>query len=141
MKFIFSILFSIVFLTAASAQSNSHEEKMKKIEALKAAFITKKLDLTPEESQRFWPVYNEYQKTLSELYRKKRQNYTREGGIPKKNLTDDLDIDTKILNTRKKYRDEFSKVLPSSKVTALSQAEREFREELIKELGERRRHR
>ena len=139
MRFIFSILFSIVFISAASAQ-NAHQERMKKIEALKAAFITKKLDLSPEEAQRFWPVYNEYQKELYGLYRQKRQNQLSNKEAPKRDLTDDLDIDTKILNTRKKYRSEFSKILPPAKVTALSQAEREFREELIKELGERRKH-
>ena len=137
MRFIFSILFSIVFVSAVSAQS-PHQDKMQKIEALKAAFITKKLDLTPEEAQRFWPVYNEYQKELWGLYRKKRQSQVPGKDASAKKLTDDLDIDAKILNVRKRYRDEFSKVLPAAKVTALSQAEREFREELIKELGDRR---
>ena len=32
-----------------------HKTETKKIEAMKIAFITKRLDLTPDESQRFWP--------------------------------------------------------------------------------------
>ena len=32
-----------------------------RIRALKVAFITDKLKLTPEESEKFWPVYNQYE--------------------------------------------------------------------------------
>ena len=38
--------------------------KRERIEALRVAFITQKLNLTPDESQKFWPVYNEYQDKL-----------------------------------------------------------------------------
>ena len=36
--------------------------KKEKMEAMRVGFITQKLDLTSEEAQKFWPVYNEFQK-------------------------------------------------------------------------------
>ena len=41
----------------STAQPGSGKEK---IESLKIAFITKRLDLTSKEAQQFWPLYNEY---------------------------------------------------------------------------------
>src|SRR6056300_591448 len=35
------------------------EAKREKIEAIKVGFITQELDLRVEESQAFWPIYNE----------------------------------------------------------------------------------
>lgn len=34
----------------------------RKLEAQRIAYITNKLDLSSEESIKFWPVYNEYSK-------------------------------------------------------------------------------
>ena len=43
---------------AQPPQSRAVEER---IQAFRIAFFTEKLELTPEESQAFWPLYNEYQ--------------------------------------------------------------------------------
>lgn len=39
----------------------AQEKEMSEIEALKIAFITKKLDLKTSEAQGFWAVYNKYE--------------------------------------------------------------------------------
>ncbi|MDG1350857.1 MAG: hypothetical protein P8P80_07150 [Crocinitomicaceae bacterium] len=42
------------------AQKKEHKnEKKERIEAARVSFVTKKLELTPEESQAFWPLVNE----------------------------------------------------------------------------------
>ena len=137
MRLIVIFLFNFLVALSALAQEN-HQDRHKRIEALKATFITQKLNLTPEEAQNFWPVYNQYQSELGDLYRKKRQNQQAKKNNPDQALNNDLDLETKIVNTKKKYYKEFSRILPSEKVLALTQAEREFREQLIKELRERR---
>lgn len=136
MKVLICFILNIFLLLPTFAQD--HSDKHKRIEALKASFITQKLDLTPAESQKFWPVYNQYQKEISALYRQKRQNNLNNKNNPNAALNNELDFDAKILNVKKSYQKEFAKVLPAEKVLALSQAEREFREQLIKELRERR---
>lgn len=40
----------------------SKEERMEKYEAQKVAYLTAELDLSTEQAQKFWPVYNEYSK-------------------------------------------------------------------------------
>ena len=41
--------------------------RAEKIEALKIAFITQKLQLTTDEAQKFWPVYNQYENEIRSL--------------------------------------------------------------------------
>jgi Skp family chaperone for outer membrane proteins len=129
-RWIYTLLISFCFTLAASAQQN-----VKQIESVKAAYITQRLELSTEESQRFWPIYNTYQNELQQLVVQKQKS--------KKDLKqdpqsfDELKLDTEILDLRKRYRTEFSKVLPKEKVTLLFQAEREFRQELIQYLNKR----
>src|SRR3989339_829766 len=75
MKTIFStILICLFCFSFVLAQENdNHGKKKDLINAQKIAFITKNLDLTPEEAQSFWPVFNEYQKKAEELFDEKRK--------------------------------------------------------------------
>ena len=119
--------------TAQTKKANSRE-----IEAIKIGYITRRLELTPEESQKFWPVYNQYQKDLSSLNQQKRQARIQNANDPDQLIDDDFSFETKILEMRKKYRFKFNQVISNEKVKSLYIAERDFREELIKQLRKRR---
>ncbi|MGV8878436.1 MAG: hypothetical protein ACOH2A_05340 [Sphingobacteriaceae bacterium] len=112
--------------------------RFKKIEAIKAGYITQRMDLTPEESQRFWPVYNAYQKEITTVLIKKKQNMQQSNNSPESRLDDDLKFEKELLDIRKLYKDKFLKVLPAEKVTLLTRCEREFKEQLIQQLKYRR---
>lgn len=61
---VFIILLMLFFSVNSFAQGRGERQQdnmRQKIEAQKVAFITNKLDLTPEEAQSFWPLYNEYE--------------------------------------------------------------------------------
>lgn len=53
-KIVFPILVLLISLNAFS------QSKKDKIKALKVSFLTERLELTQEEAQEFWPVYNAY---------------------------------------------------------------------------------
>lgn len=93
------------------------EKKQQEIEALKVAFISKELDLTPEEAQKFWPVFNQYSKELHSTL-KENENV--------------IDREEKVLNIRKKYKDQFTKVLGPDRMNRMFNAEGKFRQMLIK---------
>ena len=104
----------------ASAQEDLPSEKRQQdIEALKVAFISKELELTPDEAQKFWPVYNQYAKELKATI---------------KDDADVLDRDEKVLNLRKRYRDQFTKVLGQQRMNRIFNAEGRFRQLLIKSM-------
>ena len=61
---IFTLLLSSLVAVAQPKTANDAEtleKKKEKIEAMKVAYLTNELELTVEESQAFWPVYNELQ--------------------------------------------------------------------------------
>ena len=44
----------------AQAENSPEKDDLKKIQAMEVAYITKELNLSPEEAQKFWPVFNQY---------------------------------------------------------------------------------
>ena len=125
------------FLMLLNSNAQTKKPKSREIEAIKIGYITRRLELTPEESQKFWPVYNQYQKELGFLNQQKRQERIKNANNPDQLIDDDFSFDTKILEMRKKYRYKFTQVISNEKVKRLYIAERDFREELIKELRQR----
>ena len=136
----FILLSFILSASAQTAAEETDEKRMQRIETVKIAFITGKLDLTTEEAKQFWPVYNKYQKELTDLIKQKRQVKKAGNADAEAKLNNELDFEGRILDLRKKYKNDFSKVIPATKVLLLYQAEREFREQLIKQLKERRKN-
>jgi hypothetical protein len=86
-----------------------------RIEALKIAYITKRLDLSPEEAQKFWPIYNLYAEEL----KKARQDAIR-------NNKTEIELDESTLNIRKKYSAQFSQAISPQKVDIFFKSEKEF---------------
>jgi hypothetical protein len=119
-KILFTVAFACMFTIAFAQEDPSElpEKKQQNIEALKVAFISKELDLTPEEAQKFWPVYNQYSKEMISTF--------------KAGNDDVLDRDEKVLNVRKRYKEQFSKVLGGDRVNKMFGAEGRFRQLLIK---------
>jgi Spy/CpxP family protein refolding chaperone len=127
MKKLYIILTFLMVSFFAKAQEEqppvSEQKQQEKIEALKVAFITKELDLTPDEAQKFWPVYNQYSKELKNTI---------------KDNEDVIDRDEKVVNLRKRYKDQFTKVLGPDRMNRMFNAERDFRQLLIKSLRRQR---
>lgn len=121
------LMFISVMATAVAQDGDGDGKNGGRIEAMKIAWITKKLNLSPEEAQKFWPIYNQYtqeiRKTRSEAREKKE---------------DDLKTQQKMLDIRKKYDGEFGKAISKDKVNTFFRSEREFLAEIQKRIMERR---
>lgn len=137
MKKLLPFIIAIYICLSADA-TYAQMQKREKIEAIKMAFITQRLSLSPDESQNFWPLYNQYQKEIRDLILQRRAAKNDPNPNPIEAIDEDLDIDGKIVAVRKKYRKEFTKVLSPDKINQFYIAERDFREELIKQLKKRR---
>ena len=60
----------LILLIAISVQGIAQGRKhanYNKFKTEKVAFITTQIDLTVEEAQAFWPIYNEYDKKINDL--------------------------------------------------------------------------
>jgi|SRR5690606_11915192 len=123
-----------VLFSCLSIFAQKDSDRFQKIEVAKIAYITKKLDLSPQEAEKFFPLYNQYRNEIRQIMHKKRS----EDGL-KRSYRNELDFDAEILACKKKYREKFKTAIPASKSSRFFEVEREFREQLFKELQSRNR--
>ena len=116
-KLYFILIFITITGLSKAQEDQPSEKKLADIEALKVAFISKELDLTPDEAQKFWPVYNQYSKELK---------------ATRVDNPDVLERDEKILNLRKRYKEQFTKILGPQRVNNMYNAESKFNQLLFK---------
>lgn len=133
MKQLINIIVLIV-LSCTTLLAQPKGERFEKIHAIKVAYITDKINLTPEQAERFWPVYNRY----GDEMRAVRRAYKEQQGNAMRSIDEDIEAQEKILNLRKKYKDEFLKVISAQQLSQLYDAEREFKKMLIQQLKQRR---
>lgn len=126
-------------------QQQAHQERMQKIRNAKIAYLTEKLNLNPEQAQKFWPVYNQYESERDVLRRKSRK--FRDNNIEtmseqevREGLNTRFDIREAELDLEKQYMDKFMRVLSIKQVAVLYRSEREFTEVLLKKLDAQRQH-
>jgi hypothetical protein len=138
-------LILFVFVQAAWAQRGGPYKE--KVDALKVGFITKKLDLTPGEAQKFWPVYNKYHELLEKNRSGMKEILAEQLGNLDNMTSAEADkallemqaMRSQELEVLKLYTLEFKKILPTQKVVKLFIAEQEFKRELLRQLKEQRR--
>jgi intergrase/recombinase len=139
---IIAITFGLANFTKAQ---NPRADKKEKIESLKVAFITEKLDLSVEEAQRFWPVYNKYTAELEKSRKDFRGQMVDElknldqmsNAEADKALRDMIEFRSKELDITKQYTNEFKRVIGPQKAVKLFVAEQEFKKELLKMLRQK----
>ncbi|MCB0429761.1 MAG: hypothetical protein H6585_07590 [Flavobacteriales bacterium] len=123
------------------------EKFHKEIEARKIGFLTSELELTPEEAQKFWPVYNKYEEEMDKL-RDERMKAMHAARKSFDEMTDkeietmvdeDFNSEQAMLDIKKKYHSQFKSILPIRKVAKLYHAEDMFKKKLLREIGRERR--
>jgi hypothetical protein len=146
-KLLFITTLMTFFTLSSSAESSCQkkEEWKQKMMSEKIAFLTNEMGITPEESQTFWPVYNQLNKEKDESMHKVFENYRKlseavEAGKTGKEVEKLLDA---YLDAQKSSRDiendmaeKLMKVLPVEKVAKLYLAEERFRRHQIHRLHE-----
>ncbi|MCR5886546.1 hypothetical protein LRS06_01910 [Hymenobacter sp. J193] len=128
---------------ASQAQGGRRGERLNQLESAKIAFLTDKLTLTPEQAQRFWPVYNEYSDKRRDLNRRQRQLRT----DSPENLTDQqlrdnlrqaLTLRQQEVDLEKDYFERFQKVISIRQTANLFVAERQFTKQVLQRVANRR---
>ena len=145
-------LFIIIFtcLLSAGITAGAHQrcdgDWKEKMMAEKIAFLTVEHDLTPEEAQIFWPVYNQINEEKDKATGKVIGSYRamaaalKEGKNEKeigKLLEKYLDAQEDQRELDKTIADRYKKVLPVEKVAKLYIGEEKFRRHHIRKLHEK----
>jgi hypothetical protein len=102
------------------------EARRAKIEMFKVQFITEKLNLTKDEAEKFWPVYNEAKNNIDELVKTK--------------AADEIQFEENVLAIKKKLKIDLKPILKSDeRVNQALRIDREFfraiRSEMMRRKG------
>lgn len=136
---------SIALAQPGQVDKMNKGERKEKVEAMKIAYLTTKLELSPTEAQQFWPVFNEFEAKIQAI-RQSRRKDSREGQDNLDQLSDkevETLIDSEVafrqkeLDVMKEYHSKFKAVLPIRKVAKLYRAQEDFKRELLKKIQER----
>ncbi|MEO6148770.1 MAG: hypothetical protein ABIN95_02095 [Mucilaginibacter sp.] len=119
------------------SKTNGRQSPGGRLANIKRDYLSKQLDLTSEEAKKFWPLYKQYQQQLTNIRKLKRLNSTDAQANGTEQIKKELYYETELVNIRKRYQDEFLKILPPEKVSELYKSEREFNDQVIKQLSER----
>jgi vacuolar-type H+-ATPase subunit I/STV1 len=128
-----------ILITGTFAGFAHSQELGDRVRVLRAEVYARVLNLTPEEAEKFWPIFNEYAENKESLQKQLRS----EGDLDGMSDQEVEDYVKKYFEVRQKEFDlekdlvqKLRKVLPVRKIAKLPKAEREFRESLLKRLQE-----
>ncbi len=137
-KFLYIVLATIVPVISMYAQNPN----MEKFSTYKIGFFTKKMNLTSQEAEKFWPVYNEYQKQKNLIQRDRivliKDFNQNENTLSNSQLNDMGDKLIKDLSDESSlavsFHSKIREILPPAKVIRYYQAENQYKIQLLKEL-------
>ena len=142
-----TLLIITLLLSALIFAQPPRDGKFKeRIKAQKTAFITTQLDLSTDEAQKFWPIYNEFEETIENIrtrgLRDIKQKIRKNPDIDVKEadaLLEDLIIaEEKMHQAKVKLIRDLKGVIPSKKIIKLKRVEDEFNRRLLERLRDRR---
>lgn len=137
------LILMLVFLSVVVvAQKKNKPEGQENIQALKVAFITDKLALSPEEAEKFWPLYNEAGDAIHALHKKMHDEFDFEekdalefsDAEAEAFLEKKMAMDQEVLDIKKQLIDDLKDVISPQKIIIMEGAEHEFRKELLNKL-------
>jgi hypothetical protein len=136
-----SALLFLVFttMTLSAFAQNVRDKVEDKIKIQRIAFMTQRLSLTETEAQQFWPIYNEYTQKLQQVRKQPKVEKPvdeLDNADVEKMLVAQFDRQSRELDLKKEYFQKLKTVISVKKIAKLYRAEKDFREELTRQLQE-----
>lgn len=137
------LFFSTVAISQPTDNSRKQDKdkRMEQFQSAKVAFFTAQLELTTEEAEKFWPVYNKYWEARSKEHRTGRTIFRKIQEATSGKSISDVEMKSLMLewqnhyqrefDIEKLYLEEFYKILPVKKVLKIYVAEEDFRVKMI----------
>ncbi|MDA0195398.1 MAG: hypothetical protein O2951_10175 [Bacteroidetes bacterium] len=145
-KYIF-ILLAFTFPNAVYSQPGGNPEAQQKIEAARIALITERLGLTPDQAEKFWPVYKEFSDKRQETrqgFMEQRRKHNPQTASEEENrrlVQLGLEVKERELNLEKEYSERLLRVIDNRQLISLRQAEDDFRQMILRRIEQQRNRR
>jgi len=145
---ILSLILILTSMISFAQNGRLMKQKKEQVKSLKVAFITSELDLTADESAKFWPLYNAFDEKQSEIRRTKMKSYLDRmdsenfDNVSEKEaatlLSQMESSEEELHQLRKKFIGSLKSVLPAVKILKLKKAEEDFNRKLLQQYRNKR---
>ena len=133
------VMSSFTFLAQEKTKKDERKQRTERIEQAKVAFISKKLELSTEEAEAFWPIYNEMQAEMkahrksmkANLKALKADSLSQNDRSYQNALNSSHESAIKALDIKKEYSQKIGELLGYKKVFELGDAEIAFKKQLV----------
>ncbi|GIL21613.1 MAG: hypothetical protein BroJett042_01260 [Bacteroidota bacterium] len=134
---------SFVAMGQDQTENEQDPKALEKINALRIAYLSEKLNLTSEQAEKFWPIYREFSDKRKELRRelidarkqvKADQNPQKDEALVKLGL----ELKQRELDLEKTYSERLLKVISAQQILSLRKAEGDFQQLIRDQIQQRR---
>lgn len=138
------MLAPLVLWAQDEERMNQDPKARERIEAARIGLISERLGLTPEQAERFWPVYREFTQKRGELvgeFRSAQREMGPDNQDPEKQkalVELGLKIKQRQLDLEKDYSRRMMDVISAQQILNLRNAEKEFQRMILNQLQQRR---
>jgi hypothetical protein len=142
------ILIALLTFTAfmVPRELKSQGQDLERIQSYRIALFTRRLNLSPAEAEKFWPVYNEYDSNRTRL-QQQRAETIRTVNQNERRMSDDellkaadklVALQVEEARVTESLHKKLKEILPPGKVIRVYQAENMFRNQLLNDLRDQR---
>jgi len=146
-KILFAIIM-IISLNSFAQNGKFAKEKKDQLKAMKIAFITNELSLTPDEATKFWPIYNAFEDKQQDIRRQKMKGYMdrlADDSVDKLTEKEAASVivqmesaEDELYQAKKKLINNLKGVISSVKILKLKKAEEDFNRKLLQQYRDKR---
>lgn len=133
MRNIFTILLVLFLSTSLYAQQGGRIDR-EQLEAAKIAFITTRLDLTPSQAEKFWPIFNEFsnqrESTLKIMAALSDGSDDSSEEEAKAKIQKRFELQQKLIQDEKAFVDKASTAITYNQIFKLNRINRDFTRQL-----------
>lgn len=142
MKKLILILCFLFTALPSQAQDEDKEAHRERIKALKVAYFTQELNLNEKTAEKFWPIYNKYEKERRDLHKREHVDLKNVECISEneaENLMDEfLNVESEEYKIKKQLFKDLKQIITAKDIIKLHKLEDEFHKKLIKEYRSKR---
>ena len=144
---ILPLIIAFISMNAIAQDGPFIRKKKEQIKALKVAFITDELSLTPDEATKFWPLFNAFEDKQQEIKKQKLKGYLDRmdddsfDKLSEKEAATMLaqmeSTEDELYQLKKKFVTSLKGVISPVKILKLKKAEENFNRKLLQQYRDR----
>jgi hypothetical protein len=150
MKFnkIITLVLLLISVNTFAQNPRINKEKREQLRAMKVAFITTELSLTPDEATRFWPIYNTFEDKQQDIRKQKLKGFIDRMDEESLDKLTDKEASTilvqmestedELYQAKKKLINSLKGVISPVKILKLKKAEEDFNRKLLQQYRDKR---